>query len=122
MSEAELVQAVTEYATAAMTAISIYLTIVSAFLVASFVAGSKLSRNQLFIVGVLFVSSAAFFTYVSVGCILRQVYYATLLVQVAPGSPIYVNRFTALCIGVIQTLGIFASLKFLLDLRRPKPA
>ena len=115
-----LVVALTGYADAAMTAISIYLTIVSAYLVASFVAGSRLTSSQFAITGVLFISAASFFAYVSVGCILRQDFYASMLGQIQTNSTIYVSRYLALMMGVTQALGIVASLKFMWDVRHPK--
>jgi hypothetical protein len=120
MTEYELTDAIVSHSVAAMTAMTLYLTAVSAYLVAAFVAGSRLSGIQVSIVNALFLFVASFFTYGTAGYFNRQLYYAGKLAALVPDDSIIFNIETIVFIATVELLGIVASLYFMWSIRHPK--
>jgi hypothetical protein len=120
MTEAELHEIAALFSTGAMTALSIYLSVISAFLVVAFVVGSKLTRSQLIIVSTLFVLGALFFTYGTAGFFIRQIPIVERLAALHPDQHYAVYPASVMAIAAIQVLGILACLKFMWDVRHPK--
>lgn len=121
MTEFELVESIGIYVSTALEAISIYLTIVSAYLIAAFMAGDRLTKSQVVIVSTLFVAGSLLFTYSSVGLLIRQAHFASKLALLESGTPLPGTAPIAVIIGTIQFGGIIACLKFMWDVRHPKP-
>lgn len=65
--EARLVEASAAYMGLSISAIGLYLTLLSGYLVVSYFAGTSLSRTQLWIVNILFVFSSAMTVFATVG-------------------------------------------------------
>lgn len=120
MTEADLQELTTMMTAAAMSSVSIYLSILSAFLVVAFMVGSQLTRSQAFVVSKLFLLGALFFTYATTGTFIRQSSIVDRLAEIAPDETYFVSEWVALTIGFIQLLGILACLKFMWDVRHPK--
>ena len=120
MSEYEIVESIGMYISNSIESISIYLTIVTAYLVAAFIAGDRLTRRQVVIVNALFISGAGIFTYTTVGLLLRQRHYVLELAQVQPETILPGSVPLAPIMGFVQLGGIAASLKFMWDVRHPK--
>jgi hypothetical protein len=83
-------------------------------------AGSQLTRAQVFVISALFVLGSLFFTYATTGMFLRQSSIVERLAEFAPDQTYFVNEWVALAIGFIQLLGIIACLKFIWDVRHTK--
>ena len=120
MTEAELHEIAALFSTGAMTATSIYLSIISAFLVVAFVAGSKLTRSQLLVISTLFVLGALFFTYGAAGFLNRQIPIVEQLAKLHPDQHYAVNPVSVMTIAAIQVLGGRAALKVMWDVRQPR--
>ena len=120
MTEADLQELTTIITATAMSSISIYLSILSAFLVVAYLVGSQLTRGQVFVISTLFLLGALFFTYATTGIFIRQSSLVERLAKIAPGEIYFVNEWVALTVGSIQLLGILACLKFMWDVRHPK--
>ena len=120
MTEYELTDAIVSYSTAAMSAMTLYLSAVTAYLVAAFLAAERLTRNQVIIVNVLFLFVSGFFTFGTVGYLTRQVYYVGRLIEVNPDQAGYVNLGISSFIGIVELLGIAASLYFMWSIRHPE--
>jgi hypothetical protein len=121
MTEYELVESIGVYASNSLQALSLFLTIVSAYLIAAFMAGDKLARRQVIIINTLFIIGALLFTYSTVGLLIRQVYYASQLAKIETDTFLAGRAPIAPIIGLVQLGGIAASLKFMWDIRHPKP-
>jgi hypothetical protein len=63
MTEYELVESIGVYASNSLQALSLYLTMVSAYLIVAFMAGDKLARRQVITINTLFIIGALLFTY-----------------------------------------------------------
>jgi hypothetical protein len=120
MTEYELADAIASYSVAAMTAMTLYLTAVTAYLVAAFVAGSRLSGKQVSIVNAIFLFVAGFFTYGTAGYFNRQLYYVGKLAALVPDESLLMNIETIVFIVTVELLGIVASLYFMWSIRHPK--
>lgn len=117
MNEYELVEVSISAAAGGMTAVSIYLTVVSAFLIAAFMAGDRLTKGQVTITTGLFVSAAIFATYGTVEHFLTLANFQQRLADMGGGATTMSGAVTAIALGTIETLGIIGSLKFLWDVR-----
>jgi hypothetical protein len=120
VSEYELVESIGIYISNSIQSISIYLTVVSAYLVAAFIAGERLTRRQVVIVNCLFVAGAGIFTYTTIGLLFRQQHYVLELAQLQPKIVLPGRVPLAPIMGFVQLGGIGASLKFMWDVRHPK--
>lgn len=120
MNEYELIEVSISVVAGGMTAVSIYLTVVSAFLIAAFMAGDRLTKGQAIITIGLFVSGAIFATYGTVEHFLTLENFQQRLVEIGGSTTKMSGAVTAIALGTLQTLGIMGSLKFLWDVRHPK--
>jgi hypothetical protein len=120
MTEYELTDAIASYTVAAMTAMTLYLTATTAYLVAAFTAGSRLSSTQVSIVNALFLFVAGFFAYGTAAFFNRQLYYVEKLKALVPEEPLVLNTEIIVFITSIESLGIIASLYFMWSFRHPK--
>ena len=117
MNEYELVEVSISVAAGGMTAVSIYLTVVSAFLIAAFMAGDRLTKGQAVITTGLFVSAAIFATYGTVEHFLTLANFQQRLAEMGGDTTTMSGAVTAIAVGTLETLGIIGSLKFLWDVR-----
>ncbi len=120
MSEYELADLIASYSNASMAAMTLYLTAVTAYLVAAFTAGERLSTRQVFIVNGLFVFVACFFLYGTVGYFYRAFEYVQDLRLLDPDRRLTLNIETITFIATVELLGIFAALYFMWNVRHPK--
>jgi len=120
MTEYELADLAGNYSMGALSAMSLYLTIVSAYLIVAFVAGERLKTVQTLIITVLFVSAASFFTFGTVGFFSRQVYLLNKLALLQPDASFFMDLRAIAWIAVVESLGIIAALIFMWQVRHPK--
>ncbi len=120
MTEFELTESIGIFLSNGLSSISVYLTLVSAYLVVAFVAGDRLTRPQVLIISTLFVTGTLIFTYSSVGMLVRQRYFATKLAEIQTDTWLAGTVPMAPIIGALLLGGICASLKFMWDVRHPK--
>ena len=121
MSEAELVEALTSYYEIALTAIGMYVSVTSGYLVVAYLAGTNLDKTQVFIISVLFTVVAGIMVYAVHGFMWRAYGYIQSLKSVAQsGVDYYAGPFSHVLLPVILACGIVASLKFMWDVRHPR--
>jgi len=121
MTEAELIEAINATLDIHLSVLLAYITIVSAYLIAAFAAGIRLTSLQSVVVSTLFVFATIMCATAIWGSGTRIAYMVDALLLVDPSHPIiytenFRNAMTFLC-----TLGIFASLNFMWAVRHPKP-
>ena len=95
-------------------AMGLYVTVTSGYLLVAYLAGKELTRLQAVIISVLFVTLATFNTIAVVSYFQSAFYFGhTYGAGRAPYWPVY-------GLGTLFFLGIFACLKFMWDVRHPK--
>ncbi len=121
MNEFEIIELIFLANDAGNTALALYMTTVSGYLLVSYLAGAKLTRYQITLVNALFIFFAAAFTYSATGSFKLMVFYEKEFQQLKGGlnvlsttaEDIYVNGIAAALI-----VGVFGSLGFMWNLRR----
>lgn len=120
LSESELIEAMGTYYDLVGDMLSLYLTITSGFLIVAYLVGIKLTRTQLVIVSGLYLAFAIVASYLAVGYGLRGLFYAEQLAILSPSTPLGATLVVPIIMGTVLLVGIFASLKFMWDVRHPK--
>ena len=120
MSELELVEAANSSWALVISAIGLYMTVTSAYLIVAFMAGVRLTTSQAGIISALYTAMASALLTALYAWVARSVYYSEKLAAIEPkasGSIIYEvpTVTTVMCIA-----GVLASLKFMWDIRHPK--
>ena len=101
----------------AMTAMMFYLSIVTGFLVAAYIAGKNFTRSQSIFVSSLFAIFSLFALWGSVGYFYLGAEYAALydVSFVIQSRPLGIKPYYV--IGLLEFVGIIAALKFMWDVR-----
>lgn len=122
MTESELVEAIASFYDLVLSAIGLYVTVCSGYLVVAYLIGSKLTKLQMAIVSALFCFVSGFTTYGVFGWLNRAFGYLEALRSVgdsslggSSGNPIVGDILT-----MIMVAGILACLKFMWDVRHAK--
>ncbi|HAJ76212.1 MAG TPA: hypothetical protein DCM64_07125 [Gammaproteobacteria bacterium] len=98
---------------ASMTATSLYLTVVTGYLVVAYIAGEELTKFQQTLITTLFVSSSLFFAFISFMFLSRAASYGG-----GDESTSRLVQLAAYWIGSIQLLGIIGSLIFMYQVQK----
>lgn len=115
MEHAEIVSITTEYVLGAMEASTLYLSVLTGYLVVAYAVGKDLSKFQLFLITSLFIAFSGFFGSGS---------YSFFMIghglQIQWGADTYSGAYMsfALWIGSVQALGIIGSLYFMYEARK----
>lgn len=122
MTEPEIVEMLNSQWDLCLSGLSLYMTVTSAYLVVAYLAGSKLDTSQVSIISTLYIFMALVCTYSVFGWSSRGTHYAGMLREIESNSPTYVNQMpiVPVIMAVILAGGIFASLKFMWDIRNPR--
>jgi len=120
MTEYEYAELITSYATQGGTFFTIWLTILSAYALVAFFAGEKLNFSQIVALNSLYIFSASLAIFVFSGSFRTLVYYIKQLKLLKPDSPQIMNNYGTWAITIIAILGVFATLRFMSDVRHPK--
>ena len=113
MDLAEFYQTIASLNDAGMTATTVYLTVVSAYIIAAYVVGRELKKSQLVVISTLFVAFGLFFAFGSF-----RLYSAATRFALREDTDASVYPILAYIIFTVEILGIFAALKFMLDIRK----
>jgi hypothetical protein len=120
MNQYQLEDLLTNTTLAGVEAFGMYLTLLVAYLVASFTAGKKLSLGQAMTVSILFIVSALVMTWTTFGFINRAIVLAIELTSINPDRIYGVGPFVRNTMALIQVIGIFASLLFMWGVRNAR--
>ena len=120
MTEAELIDAINTRLDIQISLLMGYVTIVTGYLFAAFVVGDRLTTLQTVIVSSLFIFATVMFTAALWGSGSRIAYMTSGLLEADPLHPIIYSLNFRNGIVVLCGLGIFATLKFMWDIRHPK--
>lgn len=116
LSEAELLETVTNYHGLAVSAMVFYLSIVTAYLIAAHFVGETLERSQIATITFLFVAFSSFATAGSVGYFWQASHYFR---QTKAYQALQLEELVSphILIGTAEILGVFASLWFMRQVR-----
>ena len=121
MTEAEIAELVVIWTNTATSNFTVLLSIYSAYFIAAYGVGSKLTSMQVTFLNVLFTFAALMFVYAVTSSLFRQNVYVEKLRVLAPQDPYFMNQYLPYVLGIIVLLGVPACLKFMWDVRHPKP-
>jgi hypothetical protein len=120
MTEYELVDAISSYATQGGTFITIWVTFVSAYALVAYTAGENLQRSQLVWLNGLYIFASLLAIYGFTGSWLSQVYYVEQLKELNPKSPQSMNTSMVITSTAFAFSGTFITMKFMWDVRHAK--
>ena len=94
-----------------MTAMALYFTVVSGYLIGAYMVGADLSKSQVWIVTSLFFVFAIILVFGTFS-------FLSEAISVGEGPTNPLTYWVAPVLGLAETAGIAASLKFMFDIRR----
>lgn len=118
MSEYEYAELVATYSGNAGSFFAIYLTVVTGYLITSFVAGVRLSRSQTLILSFGFIVASFIATWAAYGSGMTQVYYIGQLLVLDADAPQSARAWTINLMGILMVGGTIAALFFMWNVRR----
>ncbi len=120
MSEAELIESAVLLGEAALHSASLYLTCVSAYLVAAYAVGAKLTLFQVSVVNVLFIVFAVSFLMAVQTNVWNMYHLSADLSELRPLWVRYTSPAVIWGLLVIDSAGVAASLAFMWSVRHPR--
>jgi len=120
MTEAELLEGISNFATVGQDALMAYLTITSGYLIAAYLAGRSLTKLQNVTISTLFVVMSIMFVFSAYGSFTRGVVLADKLRKINPSETFFLDAWVTQVTVVILLAGILACIKFMWDVRHPK--
>ena len=117
MTEYELSDLLATNGLAVVETFSLYVSVMAAYLVATYLAGSKLSTSQIVTISTLYTVAASFFIWVISAYANRAIEYSNELEALRPDMTYGAQPAARNVILVIMILGVLASLKFAWDIR-----
>jgi hypothetical protein len=120
MTEAELVEAANSSWSLVISALGVYMTITSAYLIAAFLAGVKLTTSQVGIISALFITMASTLMIGLYGWTVRGTYYTSELAALNSDAAASGTSGVPIVLTSICSIGILASFKFMWDIRHSK--
>jgi hypothetical protein len=120
MTEYELVDAIASFNSGSGAWSVTYFTILSAYLIAAYMAGSQLTRSQVIIISGGFSIAASMCCFVAFSHALRSIEFANEVRLLNPNRDFAVRPWVAHTWGALLSLGILVALKFMWDVRHPK--
>ena len=120
MTEAELVEAANSSWSLVTSAMGVYMTVTSAYLIAAFLAGVKLTTSQVGIISALFITMASTLMIGLYGWTVRGAYYTSELAALNSDAAAYGFSGIPIVLTSLCSIGVLASLKFMWDIRRSK--
>ena len=120
MTEQELAEIISDYSSQGGAFFGLWITVVSGYLIAAYLAGGQLKRSQVFILNTFYVWVCSLLIIGFYGSFNTQAHYTRELKQMVPDSPQMMNNYIAIAVAIAAVLGVSATLKFMWDIRHPK--
>ncbi len=122
MNLAELVEAATSGWELVLSAMGLYMTLVSAYLVAAYLVGNKLTKSQTRIISGIYIVLMTMIVAGIHSWIVRANHYTFELVALEPAAASITIQTMHLYMTAILVVGVLATLKFMWDIRINKGA
>jgi hypothetical protein len=120
MTEAELVEAANSSWALVTSALGLYVTVISAYLIAAYLAGVKLTKSQAGIISTLYVGLQLTLLAGIYAWTLRGTHYSLELMTLDSRASTFSIGNLPIIMTVVLTAGLLASLKFMWDVRALK--
>ena len=121
MTEYELLDSLNSTAGLLSTYITTYLSLTTAYLIAAYAVGAKLTRLQCSLVTLLYLIAASVMSVAMVSAGTRVVDLGMDLGQINPVRAGFWSPWVYQVLAALSAGGVFASLRFMWDVRAPKP-
>ena len=105
----------------AVSILALLITLLSAYLVAAYLAGRSMTRSQVIIINTLYILLSTFLLWGLVNMALRAASFEDIAYAMAEGELAAFSSQKGVALGVVTifSFAILASLKFMWDVRRP---
>ena len=120
MTEPALVEAANSSWALVTSAIGLYVTVTSAYLVVAFLAGAKLTTSQTGIISTLYITMVITLLAGLYAWLVRGTYYSSELMALESKASTFSVPDVPIIMTAVCTAGVLASLKFMWDVRHPK--
>jgi len=120
LTEAELIEASANYNELLMGWLSAFFTGFTAYLIAAYLIGSKLTRSQVFFISVCYFFYASLCIIAVYGAGNLLTHFASEVGSMNPDRPFIANYPVLYAATGTLVLGVFGSLKFMWDVRHPR--
>ena len=120
MTEYEYAELIATYSSNAGTFFATFLTLLSGYLIAAFVVGSRFSPIQVTILSTGYIVAVIVSVWAAYGAGMVQVHYTELLLAMAPDSPQLGRGWVMITLTILMFGGLLASLFFMWNVRHPK--
>jgi hypothetical protein len=120
MTEYEMADLLVSNSFAAIESFLGFVTIMAAYLVATYFAAQKMSRSQVVLVSLLFSISALLMTWNVYSYMTRAILFADELEVLHPDRFYGAQPWARNIVTVLEVLGVVGSVKFMWDARNPK--
>ena len=118
MTEYELIDVVATFNSNSQSWVATYFAGITAYLVAAYAVGNKLTRSQVVIVNACFIAFSALCGWAVVGALSRALDFATELLMISPEREFAINPAVVWVAAGIMIAGVFIGPKFMWDIRR----
>jgi len=120
MTEYEIADLLTGLVDGTVASFQLYISLIIAFLVATYLAAKRMTRTQIVAVSALFTVAALLATWATYSYLTRAVPLADELELINPDKRYGAQPLTRDVVPIVMLLGILASLKFMWDVRHHK--
>jgi hypothetical protein len=120
MSEAELAEQASNYGGQGIAIFTVWVSVLAGCLVTAYMAGRNLERDQVVLLNSMYLFVCALVIFAIFASFKVQAFYSEQLRENFPWSPQVSTIYIAIGITVATTCAMFASLKFMWDIRHPK--
>jgi hypothetical protein len=120
MTEYELVDAIASYTGLLHSWLMAYFTIFTAYMVAAYAVGHQLTNFQSFVVTTCFLVLNSMVVVATMGTGMRFIELTQQISVINPERTYLVSPALMVAAGVVLSIGILVSLKFMWDVRHPK--
>ena len=121
MTEYELVDAIASYTGLLHSWLMAYFTVFTAYVVAAYAVGHQLTNFQSFVVTTCFLVLNSMVVVATMGTGMRFIELTQEISVINPERNYLVSPGLIVAAGVVLSIGILVSLKFMWDVRHPKP-
>jgi hypothetical protein len=120
MTEYELNDVLTTTGHAALETFSVYVSLMVAYLVATYLAGQKLSTTQITTVSILYVVTASILIWATYSYVSRAMWVSNTLEAMNPNINYGAQPATRNILTIVMSFGVLACLRFMWDVRHSK--
>jgi hypothetical protein len=120
MTDYELQDLLNSTGTGGLEAFGMYMTLLVAYLIAAYLAGSRLTSARAFTLSILFLMGSVIFMWGTLAYLGRGVAIVDELELLHPDVSYGLQPMFKYAVAILQGLGIMSCFKFMWDIRHPK--